>query len=120
MTRWKIILCAAVLPILIHVYLYLMYSEKAFYDQLTLGQSVEEVQKIFPYQSVVCGDNTFSSRSYPAGSFACFFRDPWREYRLAFAEGRVSSKSVTHLRPYSMLGRIIRRISDWRLPHNSS
>ncbi len=112
MSRRRMILLAAVFPVLMQVYLYLMYSHKASYDRIALGQSLEEVGRAFPVESVICGDNRFAPQVYSKGNFACFFRDPWREYRLGFHDGRVGSKSMIHLRPLPLLLRIIRRIRD--------
>ncbi len=111
MKRWRVTLAVIVLPVVIHGYMYLMFSHKRAYDQIKLGELQDEVRSVLSREAVTCCVDAFVPRaSATSSSSKCFFDDPWREYTVTFTDNRVASKGITYPRPRPMLLRIFQLI----------
>lgn len=93
--RWIFLLL--LIPIIIHLYMHLVFSRSRAYEQIQLGMRVGDVRDLLRKENVWCGGRT-SPVIVPDGGSICQFEDPWREYFIALdpKSGEVVTKQVTY------------------------
>jgi hypothetical protein len=99
------------IPLLIHLYIYTLFSKMKVYNEIQLGDNTQKVDQILSAEGLYCGNNLrlMYSSSTP---MRCYISDPWRTYEFGFNRrtGAVTSKhfywSYPNLRRESVLSRI--------------
>ncbi len=100
MSRWTILLALLLVPVLLHIYLHLVFSRRGVYDEIKLGAPEGEVETILYNAQVVCGPYRLGEISASLYYIQCHFRDPWRNYTIVLDSGtrRVVLKRVSYER----------------------
>lgn len=111
----KAVAITTLIPVLIHVYMYVMFSHLRVYERIQLGSRRADALSELIRDGVYCSEFV-EKTSEPSVAFRnCMYTDPWREYQVAFTfdSQLLVRKSVRYMRPHVAPRPILLRITAW-------